>query len=101
WRAFMHSTQDLGLQRIVEAVGKTLEALKKALPQLDPVSALGGEPAAFGVLSSPTIPKTFAEAADHITCADTTVGHGCNVRSKSTDGARAIATGLQIAASLA
>ena len=67
WRAFMHSTQDLGLQRIVEAVGKTLEALKKALPELEPVSAMGGEPAAFGVSSPPTIPKIFTEAVGHIT----------------------------------
>src|SRR5262245_21604756 len=30
WHACMHSTQHLGLQRIVEAVGKTLEALKES-----------------------------------------------------------------------
>ena len=39
----MHSTQDLRLQRIVKAVRETSKALKKALPERDPVGDLGGE----------------------------------------------------------
>jgi len=39
----MHSTQDLRLQRIVKAVRETPKALKKALPERDPVGDLGGE----------------------------------------------------------
>jgi hypothetical protein len=39
----VHGTQDLYLQRIVEAVRETPKALKKALPERDPVGDLGGE----------------------------------------------------------